>query len=406
MATRRRRVKHSHNKTRTIIKALLRKTMYKNKKGKHHKTKKRYQSGGGPKASKTPNPPKTPKRAVGASGDKVEPKASRVYQRRGQGYPDLPERHIAYKKKYPTAEFDIPIDISGLEFHVSVKSVKRKTPGQKSYTIMCGDARRFLTEIGLGKDPYHMVIGIRQPHSTKPNKKEVVGCEIDLREYKHVLFGKATDEQIKYIADESHRLTEAYYHDSTTAKPLIDEFNAYLKGLESKLQLAPKKENYDKKRDPRVQASFNFVPDDPITKQFIKAFEFSSMDNSPEDGDGDGAGEAATAMAMDMSTGQSAQSLAPVKTSRRRGVSKKPLTEYFRSYNKPSSRSRLPKQESSMLPPQEFVQPSSAGPAFFSAIPPIGYAQGFPPVYHEEYTLPPIGEGKLFPTSPAFSPED
>jgi hypothetical protein len=402
----------------------LRKTRYKNKKNKtyrvkNNRTKKIYQRGGGPKApkepnpAKTPNPPKEKKRAKGASGDKfVEPKVSRSYRRRMQGHPDMPERHIAFKKANPTAEFDIPIDISGLPFHVSVKSVKRKTPGQKSFTIMCGDARRFLTELASGSVPYHMVIGIRQPHSTKPNKTEVVGCEIDLRDYKRILFGNSTtDEQIIFIIDESHRLTEAYYEDSESAKQYIDKFNAFLKGLNSKLRLAPKKENYDKKRDPRVQATFSFVPDAPENKQFVTPFDFSSMDNSPQDVDGDGAGEAATTTAMAMSTGQSAQSVAPVKTSRRRGVSKKPVeprppTEYFRSFKE-----RLPKHESSLFTAQPqgqrifdsapFGQPGNV----FSAIPDIGHAQGFvdPEDYGPSY-LPAISEGR-FPTSPAFTPD-
>jgi hypothetical protein len=273
---------------------------------------------------------------------------------------------------------------------------------------MCGDARRFLTELGSGNVPYHMVIGIRQQHSTKPNKKEVVGCEIDLRAYKGVLFGRATDEEIKFIIDESNRLSKAYCDNSAKTKPEIDAFNASLERLGSKLRLAPKKENYDKKRDPRVQATFSFVPEDPINKPFLKPFELSSMENSPEDQDnGTGAGEAA----MDMSTGQSAQSLAPVKTSRRSGIHKKPVeprppTEYFRSFK--------PKHESSILSPQvialpspKFVQPSSAGPALFSTIPPIDYAQGFSPVHHEDYGvshLPPISE-RGFPTSPAFTSE-
>jgi len=417
MATRRRKIKHIHNKTRTTSKALLRKTRHKNKKNKTHRvknnrTKKVYQRGGGPKAPKTPNPAKTPKppkpRAKGGPGDKVEPKVSRRLKLMGQGHPDLPERHIAYKKENPTAEFDIPIHVSELDYNISVKSVKRKTPGQKSFTIMCGDARRFLTELGSGNVPYHMVIGIRQQHSTKPNKKEVVGCEIDLRAYKGVLFGRATDEEIKFIIDESNRLSKAYCDNSAKTKPEIDAFNASLERLGSKLRLAPKKENYDKKRDPRVQATFSFVPEDPINKPFLKPFELSSMENSPEDQDnGTGAGEAA----MDMSTGQSAQSLAPVKTSRRSGIHKKPVeprppTEYFRSFK--------PKHESSILSPQvialpspKFVQPSSAGPALFSTIPPIDYAQGFSPVHHEDYGvshLPPISE-RGFPTSPAFTSE-
>lgn len=435
MATRRKRVKHSHNKTRNTTKTLLRKTTYKNKNKTHriknHRTKKIYQSGGGPKAPKTPKTPKTPKqpksRARGASGEKVELKVSRAFQRRGEGFADMPERHMVYKKQNPTAEFDIPLDISGLPFNVSVKSVKRKTPGQKAYTIMCGDARRFLTEIGLGRVPYHMIIGIRQQHPTNPHKKKVVGCEIDLREYKSILFGRASDREIKDIIDESHRLTELYYQDSTKAKPLIDSFNKGLKTINSKLQLAPKKENVEKGRGARVQATFNIIPQDPINKPFLKDFELSSIENSPEDEDnGTGAGVAAMAVGQAAQEAQEAQSLAPisprlapVKTSRR-GITKKrveprPPTEYFRSFKprerksiqltevleEPSRMSQPPRQPTPFSPAVAVAGPALAGPVF-SAIPSLGHSSQIPPVVDEFW--PPIDTGRRFPTSPAFSP--
>lgn len=281
MATRRRRVKHSHNKTITIIKALLRKTMYKNKKGKHHKTKKVYQSGGGPKAPKIPNTPKA--RAKGASGIKAEPKTIRYYIRQGLMPPEAEELYFKFNKKNPTAEFDIPIEVSGLPYHISVKSVKQKTPGQNSFSIMCGDARRFLGQLGLGTEGYHMVIAVRKKHPEKPNKRQVVGSEIDLRKAKGLLFGGISDCEIKRIVERANELTEAYYKDSTDGKEEIDQFNAYLTDIGSKMQLAPKKENTEKGRAPRVQTSFNFNPESPRTKKLITQFMMSSQDVSPED---------------------------------------------------------------------------------------------------------------------------
>lgn len=165
MATRRRRVKHSHSKTQSVNKALLRKTTYKNKKNKHRKTKKIYQRGGGPKA-----PAKG--KAKGKEGDEVELKVSRSLARQGIGNPNIVDEHRAFKKTHPTAEFDIPIEISGLPHNISVKSVKQKTPGQKSHTIMLGDARRFISGVGIDKEPYHMIIGIRKQHPTHPDKKK------------------------------------------------------------------------------------------------------------------------------------------------------------------------------------------------------------------------------------------
>jgi hypothetical protein len=282
MATRRRRVKHSHNKTRTIIKALLRKTTYKNKKSKHHKTKKRYQSGGGPKAPKIPNTPKA--RAKGASGIKAEPKTIRYYIRQGLMPPEAEERYFKFHKENPTAEFDIPIKVSGLPYHISVKSVKQKTPGQNSFSIMCGDARRFLGQLGLGTEGYHMVIAVRKKHPEKPNKRQVVGAEIDLRKAKGLLFGGISDCEIKRIVERANELTEAYYEDSTAGKAEIDQFNAYLTELGSKMQLAPKKENFEKRRAARVQVSLNYNPESPRTKEHIANFMMmSSQDASPED---------------------------------------------------------------------------------------------------------------------------
>jgi hypothetical protein len=283
MATRRRRVKHSHNKTRTTIKALLRKTTYKNKKSKHHKTKKRYQSGGGPKAPKIPNTPKA--RAKGASGIKAEPKTIRYYIRQGLMPPEAEESYFKFHKENPTAEFDIPIKVSGLPYHISVKSVKQKTPGQNSFSIICGDARRFLGQLGLGKEGYHMVIAVRKKHPDpeKPNKRQVVGAEIDLRQARGLLFGGISDCEIKRIVERANELTEAYYEDSTAGKAEIDQFNAYLTDIGSKMQLAPKKENTEKGRAPRVQTSFNFNPTSPRTKELITLFTMSSQDASPED---------------------------------------------------------------------------------------------------------------------------
>ena len=286
MATRRRRVKHSHNKTRTIIKALLRKTTYKNKKNKTHRvknnrTKKIYQSGGVPKAPKTPKAPKAS--AKGASGIKVEPKVARSLREQGLGYSDIEERQKKFQKENPTAEFDIPVEISGLDYNISVKSVKRKTPGQNSFSIMCGDARRFFTQVGIGKVPYHMIIGIRQKHPTNPGKKQILGFEIDLRKSRSLLFGNADDCTIRRIVKRADELTDSYYKDEVGTKPVIDEFNDYLKSLGSKMQLAPKIGNPDKKRATRLQASFSYKPRSPNTDAASRPFPLSSEDNTPED---------------------------------------------------------------------------------------------------------------------------
>ena len=352
MATRRRRVKHSHNKTRTTSKALLRKTTYKNKKSKHHKTKKVYQSGGvsrAPKAS-TASTASTAskKRAKGASGIKAEPKTIRYLIRKGIVPPDTLEKYIKFQKENPTAEFDIPIEVSGLPYNISVKSVKRKTPGQNSFTIMCGDARRFINGIGSCHVPYHMVIAIRQPHRSKPGRQELVGTEIDLRSAKKVLFGNISDDEIKKIVEASNELTEAYYKDSTAGKQQIDYFNAYLKGIGSKLQLAPKKENPEKGRDPRVQVSFPLVlgPEGVFAKH-SRNVELSSQEGSPQDMDDGNAAMStgsrgqkltSSSRATPRSRGTSARSRG---VSSRSGVSKKPTPTpqviYYRSF-KPRER--------------------------------------------------------------------
>jgi hypothetical protein len=418
MATRRRKVKHSHNKTRTTSKALLRKTRHKNKKNKNCKTKKRYQSGGVPKAPKAS--------AKGASGIKVEPKVTRSLRRQGMGHIDIEERQKKFQKENPTAEFDIPVEISGLDYNISVKSVKRKTPGQNSFSIMCGDARRFFTQVGIGKVPYHMIIGIRQKHPTKPDKKQILGFEIDLRKSRSLLFGNADDCTIRRIVKRADELTDSYYKDEVGTKPIIDEFNEYLKSLGSKMQLAPKIGNPDKKRATRLQASFSYKTGSPNTDAASKLFSLSSEENTPEDGDGEG--EAATATAMVMSRGQSAQPsqrLAPVKTLRPKisKKSNKPTeVQYFQEFKPRVRRSELPAgpagaaEEGTLMsqPPQAihpshqpmFVQASSAGPAFFSAIPPVRYLPGFPEVDYEAYgSLQPMHDVG-FASSPAFSPKD
>ena len=94
MVTRRRRLKKSHNKTRTTSKVLLRKTTYKNKKNKTHRvkknrTKKVYQSGGGPKV-----------RAKGHKGVPAENKLIREYIRRGIISPETLQKQVIYQKKY------------------------------------------------------------------------------------------------------------------------------------------------------------------------------------------------------------------------------------------------------------------------------------------------------------------
>ncbi|MEI6470484.1 MAG: hypothetical protein WCO72_13555 [Betaproteobacteria bacterium] len=366
MATRRRGVKHSHNKTRTIIKALLRKTTYKNKKNKQNKTKKRYQSGGGPTTSKASKAQKA--RAKGASGIKAEPKVARSYERKGEGYPDMSARQAVFQKQHPTAEFDIPIEVSGLEYNISVKSVKRKTPGQNSFTIMCGDARRFIGQVALGEDPYHMVIAIRQKHSTKPGKQELDAAKIDLRAARSFLFGGISDCDIKKIVEASNELTEAYCKNSDETKPRIDEFNAYLTRIDSPIQLAPKKENRNKGRAPRLQTSISYTK--KKFQKYSKNIDLSSQENTPpEDSRQVEAGPAmerqltSSSRATSRSRGTSYRSKG---ASYRSGVSKQPTppVTYFRSF---TPRVRVtPQPLSTILEEQQIV---SQAPRQLSALP-------------------------------------
>lgn len=376
MATRRRRVKHSHNKTRTTSKALLRKTTYKNKKNKTHRvknsrTKKVYQSGGvsrAPKAS-TASTASTAskKRAKGASGIKAEPKTIRYLINQGVVPPETLERYIKFQKENPTAEFDIPIEISGLPYNISVKSVKQKTPGQNSFSIMCGDARRFLGQLGLGKEGYHMVIAIRKKHPTKPNKKQIVGAEIDLRHAKSLLFGGISDCEIKKIVEASNELTEAYYKDSTAGKQKIDQFNAYLKRIGSKMQLAPKIGNLEKGRSSRVQTSYKFNPDSPRTKKLINEFTMSSQEDSPQEMSYGNAAMSTGSRGQKPTSSSRATSRSRVTSARSRGVSSRsgvskkptptPQVSYYRSF-KPRDRGTTQLQ----VIPEELPPPLSALP--------------------------------------------
>lgn len=366
MVTRRRGVKNSHNKSRTTSKALVRKTRHKNKKNKHHKTKKIYQSGGGPTTSKASKAPKA--RAKGASGIKAEPKVARFYERKGEGYSNMSTRQAVFQKQHPTAEFDIPIEVSGLPYHISVKSVKRKTPGQNSFTIICGDARRFLNQIGLGEDPYHMVIAIRQKHSTKPGKQELDAAEIDLRGAKSFLFGGISDCDIKKIVEASNELTEAYYKNSYETKPRIDEFNSYLTSINSPIQLAPKKENRDKGRAPRLQSSISYTK--KKFQKYSKYIDLSSQENTPPEDSRQG--EAGPAMERQLTSSSRATSRSRGASSRskgasyRSGVSKQPTPPviYYRSF-KPRERG-TPQQLSTILEEQPIV---SQGQPRLSALP-------------------------------------
>ena len=288
--------------------------------------------------------------------------------------PETLERYIKFQKENPTAEFDIPIEVSGLSYNISVKSVKRKTPGQNSFTIMCGDARRFINGIGLCHVPYHMVIAIRQPHRSKPGKQELVGTEIDLRSAKKVLFGPISDAEIKKIVDASNTLTDAYYKDSSTGKVEIDKFNGYLKQIGSKMQLAPKKENLEKGRASRVQVTFPFtLGPGGVFAEHSTNVELSSQDGSPPDmSDGNAA----------MSTGSRGQKLTSSSraTSRSRGASYKskgasyrsgvskqptPPTSYYRSFT-PRVRGT---SQLSMIPGGREQQIVSQAPHQLSALP-------------------------------------
>ena len=362
MATRRRGVKNSHNKTRTTIKALLRKTTYKNKKNKTHRvknnrTKKIYQSGGGPQAPKAPK-----KRAKGASGIKVEPKTIRYYIRQGLMPPSAEEAYFSFNKLNPTAEFDIPIEVSGFPYNISVKSVKQKTPGQKVFPILCGDARRFCRQVGLGKEGYHMVIAVRKKHPTKPNKRQIAASDIDLRKAKGLLFGNITDSEIKTIVERVNQITQAYYDDSTAGKKEIDKFNEDLERIGSKMRLVPRKENVEKSRAARVQVNYSFNPESPRTKKFIEDnFLMSSQDPSPEDTTSYGNAAMAMSTGSRESSGQKlpsnsratsgrrapgSRNTSSRNTSSRRGISKQPTPQqfsYFRSFQ-PRVRGTTPLQ--------------------------------------------------------------
>jgi hypothetical protein len=355
MATRRRRVKHSHNKTITIIKALLRKTTYKNKKGKHHKTKKRYQSGGVPK------PP-----AKGKEGVPTEFKYFRNLVKRGKVRADAYEKQKIYQKKDNTAEFDLHMETTGLPYHISVKSVKRKTPGQNSFSIMCGKSNRFITQAGIGNVPYHMVIVIREKHPTDQNKTQYRALELDLRgdKGKKLLFGRANDCDIKDIVKQAEYLSNAYCENEEETKPKIDAFNAYLKSLRAKIQLAPKKGNPAKNRPTRAQSSITgFNPSSPTSRDVlvsenILSSQENSQENSPDIREGKemetakptsrksfkpsvsrapgsrGTSSRGTSSRGTSSRGTSSRGTSSRGTSSRRGISKQPTPQvsYYRSF--------------------------------------------------------------------------
>ena len=290
MATRRRGLKTSHNKTRTTSKALLRKTRHKNKKNKNRKTKKRYQSGGGPKA-----------RAKGAKGVPAEFKVTRHLIRRGMVHPDTLQKQVMYQKANPTAEFDLDSSVTGLPHHISVKSVKQKTPGQNSFTIMCGKSNRFINQVGIGKVPYHMVVVIREKHRTDPNKTQYHALEINLRgeNGKRLLFGRAKDCEIQDIVKQAEYLSNAYCKNDKDAETIrkIGEFNADLKELGAKIQLAPKKGNPNKNRATRAQASImGFNPNSPTSRASVIHEDYlSSAPNSGNSQEGTNGGPAGTA---------------------------------------------------------------------------------------------------------------
>jgi hypothetical protein len=348
MATRRRRVKHSHNKTRTTSKALLRKTTYNNKKNKQNKTKKRYQSGGGPTASTA-----SKKRAKGDKGVPTEEKYFRYLVRSGQVNANAYEKQKIYQKKDNTAEFDLHMNTTGLPYHISVKSVKRKTPGQKSFSIMCGKSNRFITQAGIGNVPYHMVIVIREKHPTDPNKTQYRALDIDLRgdEGKRLLFGIASDCQIKDIVKEAEYLSNAYCKNDGDLQNnnKIADFNKYLKDLGAKIQLAPKKGNPDSKRSTRAQSSITgFNPNSPtsmgaVVEETILSSEPNSA-NSANSNEGINGGpvELAASRNSRATSGRRApgsRGTSSRKTSSIHGISKQPTPQvsYFRSF-KPRDR--------------------------------------------------------------------
>jgi hypothetical protein len=369
MVTRRRGVKHSHNKTRTIIKALLRKTRHKNKKNKNSKTKKRYQSGGGPKA-----------KAKGRKGVRAEFKLIRELIRKGLVPPDTLQKQVIYQKKYNTAEFDLHMDTTGLPYHVSVKSVQKKSEGQNSFTIMCGKSDRFIGQAGFGEVPYHMIVVIRQKHPTDPNKTQHRTLDIDLRSTagRRLLFGDATDCGIKDIVEQAEVLSSAYCKYPAETKPKIDKFNAYLRSLNAKIQLAPKIGNPDKNRATRTQSSITgFNPSSPTTSSaLVNEFFLSSDTNTPDSNPdykdeymGNSAEPAASRKSRatsgrtapgsrgTSSRNTSSRNTSSRKTSSIHGISKQPTPQvsYFRSF-KPRVRGTT---QLGVIP-EEFTPPASA----------------------------------------------
>jgi hypothetical protein len=341
MVTRRRGVKHRRNKTRTTNKASLRKTRHKNKTNKQNKTKKRYQSGGGPKKPK--------ERAKGDKGVPTEYKVVRKFIGRGELSPDVAVKQANWHRFNNTAEFDLDMGVTGLPYHISVKSVKRKTPGQNVFTIMCGKSDRFITQVGIGKVPYHMVVVIREKHPTDPNKIQNRALQIDLRSLggKRLLFGSATDCKIKEIVERAQLLSDAYCENDEDAQnnAKIADFNYELKLLGAKIQLAPKKGNPEKKRSTRAQASITgFNPNSPTSKASIREeYLLSSEPNSTNSDQGINGGPAGTATSVSRapgsrgtsSRGTSSRGTSSRNTSSRRGVVRKqetPQVNYFRSF--------------------------------------------------------------------------
>ena len=376
MATRRRGVKNSHNKTRTIIKASLRKTRHNNKKIKHRKTKKRYQSGGGPKV-----------RAKGHKGVPAENKLIREYIRRGIISPETLQKQVTYQKKYNTAEFDLHSSVTGLPHHISVKSVQKKSKGQNSFTIMCGKSDRFIGQTGLGEVPYHMIVVIREEHPTDPNKTQHRALDINLRSPagRRLLFGNATDCEIKNIVEQAEVLSSAYCKYPEDTKPKMDKFNVYLKeNLKAKIQLAPKIGNPDKNRATRTQSSIRgFNPSSPTTSgAVVNEFFLSSDTNTPDSKDEDMGNSAEPAAPLNLtatsgrtapgsrgttsrgtsSRGTSSRNTSSRNTSSRKtssihGISKQPTPQvsYFRSF-KPRVRGTT---QLGVIP-EEFTPPASA----------------------------------------------
>jgi hypothetical protein len=339
MVTRRRGVKNSYNKTRTIIKASLRKTRHKNKKSKHRKTKKRYQNGGGPQKE----------RAKGDKGVPTEYKVVRKFIATGKLSPGVAAKQANWHRFNNTAEFDLDMGVTDLPYHISVKSVKRKTPGQNVFTIMCGKSDRFFTQVGTGSVPYHMVVVIREKHPTDPNKTQYRALDLDLRspDSRTLLFGSATDCKIKEIVESAQLLSDAYCENDEDAVNnwKIEQFNSELKLLGAKIQLAPKKGNPDKKRYTRAQASITgFNPNSPRSRASItEEFLLSSEPNSAESASHNS--RATSGRIAPGSRGTSSRGTSSRNTSSRRGVSKQPTPQvsYFRSF-KPRVRGTTPLQ--------------------------------------------------------------